>query len=260
MSKELAEATENFRVCRLRDLYQNAVRDLTGQHQRFLLSPESKNSEHFLTIVRKLFALGVRVDDFIFVIFNHFAWPRKMSGRQFQYPYLAFLSSDGCLEMFKSGARELKGSYGHKELAKKVISSQAGGTLEIKFGGCFYQGFDYLYTAVKKFGFAYFEENPINLVTFFFSHNDLFTPEFISLHKSFRHMIENYSNLSPLEKDLARVVCEYVSTIRHRAKIDPFYHGRLAHAYKVVRNKEGETIEKFSRYKSQWKRVWLLLR
>ena len=182
-----------------------------------------------------------------------------MSGREFQYPYLAFLSSDGCLEMFKSGARELKGSYGHKELARRVISSKAGGTLEVKFGGCFYQGFDYLYMAVKKFGFAYFER-PINLLSFLFAHNDLFTPEFISLHKSFRHMIEDYPNLHGMEKDLARVVCKYVSAVRHRAKIDPFYHGRLAHAYKEVRNKEGRDIEKFSHHKSQWKRVWLLLK
>jgi len=258
MMKELAEATEMFRVKRLRDLYQNAVRDLTGQHQRFLL-PGAKNEEHFLTIVKKLFALGVRVDDFIFVIFNHYKWPRKMSGRDFKYPYLAFLSSAGCLEMFKSGARELKGSYGHKKLAKRVISSNAGGTLEVKFGGCFYQGFDYLYTAVKKFGFAYFER-PVNLLAFFFAHNDLFTPEFISLHKSFRLALEEYPNLHGVEKNLVRVICEYVSSVRRRAKIDPFYHGRLAHAYKEVRNKEGVDIEKFRHHKSQWKRVWLLLK
>lgn len=259
MTEELAEATEMFRVKRLRDLYQTAVRDLTGQHQRFLLSPEAKNVEHFYTIVRKLFALGIRVDDFIFVIFNHYKWPRKMSGRQFKYPYLAFLSSNGCLEMFKSGARELKGAYVHKKLVKRVISSKAGGTLEIKFGGCFYHGFDLLYSAVKHFGFAYFDR-PINLLSFFFAHNDLFTPEFISLHKSFRHMLENKENLYELEKKVARVICEYVSGVRRRAKIDPFYHGRLAHAYKEVRNKEGRDIEKLRKHQSQWKRVWLLLK
>jgi hypothetical protein len=73
-------------------------------------------------------------------------------------------------------------------------------------------------------------------------------------------MLENKENLYELEKKVARVICEYVSGVRRRAKIDPFYHGRLAHAYKEVRNKEGRDIEKLRKHQSQWKRVWLLLK
>lgn len=259
MLEELAEATETFRVCRLKELYQNAVRDLTGRFVQFSSDPESKNFNHFLTIVKKLFSLGIRVDDYILIIFNFYKWPRKMSGREFQYPYLPFLTSDGCIAMYVSGAKELKERYVKKELVKKVMSGHHGGTLEVKFGGCFYTGFDLLYSAVKKFGFAYFDKS-INLLGLFLSHNELFTPEFISLHKSFRHMIENYSYLQGVEKNVADVIIKYVSEVRQRAKTDPFYHGRLAHAYKEVRNKEGLDIAKFRRYESQWQRVWKLLK
>lgn len=254
---------EFFKALAVKVCYEAAARDLTGSRKKFNVDELSHkgrvNLDHFKEISRKLQVMEVTVEDFIGVMFNHYKWPRKMAGRLFNYPYLSFLASDGAMSMFRRGYRELKSSYGHIKMFRRVIRSGEGGSLEIKFGGCFYTGFDYLYSAVEQFGFAYFER-PINLLSFFFANNEMFSPEFICLHKSFRKMLKQQESLLGVERKLAHVICEYVSAVRRRARTDNHYHRRLGRAYRAVREKEGGDIEKQRKNLRNWKRVWLLLR
>lgn len=128
--------------------------------------------------------------------------------------------------------------------------------MEVRFSNCFYTGFGLLYAACEATGFKYFER-PINVASFFFAYNEVFTPEFILLHRSFRKA----GKLPRLgvEKRLFLVISQYVSKARKRALYDNQYRLRLGRAYRAVRDKERRDVEKLNKHRPDWRKVWMIL-